>query len=62
MWVQSRGITHETTEALECSGYPDVRVDFNKHAFCGVYVDLEKAGFVQRRVKEREKTLGGYEK
>lgn len=29
-----------------------MRVDFDEYAFSGVNVDLEKSGFVERRVEE----------
>jgi len=33
-------LNHEAAESLESSGYTNMRVDFDQHAFRGVYVDL----------------------
>ena len=39
-------LDHEACEALEGAGDPDGRADFDEHAFGGVDVDLESAGFI----------------
>lgn len=42
---------HETSEALECSGYSHGGVDFDENIFGGLDVDLELAGLVDRRIQ-----------
>jgi hypothetical protein len=48
---------HETRKALKCSGNAHRRADPDKHVLVRLDVDLEPAGFVDRRVEESKETL-----
>ncbi len=50
-------LDHETREPPERSRNTHGRAHFDEHAFCRVDVNLQSAGFVDRRVEEREETL-----
>ena len=44
-------LNHETSKALERSGYADGRADFDENSFGGVYIDLKLASFVDGGVE-----------
>jgi hypothetical protein len=55
--VSVEQLYHETSEALECSGYADCRADPDKYVLVRLDVDLEPAGLVDGRIKESKETL-----
>jgi hypothetical protein len=50
-------LNHETSESFEGTWDANSRTDFDKDSFGGVDVDLQFAGFIDRRVEEGEETL-----
>lgn len=48
---------HETSEALEGTGYPDGGGDFDENPLGGADVNLQLAGLVDRGVQEGKETL-----
>jgi hypothetical protein len=49
--------THEPAKPLERARNPYVRVHLDKRTLCGVYVNLQQASLVQRRVEQCQETL-----
>jgi hypothetical protein len=48
---------HQTRESFECSRDADGRANSDEHILGRVYVDLQLAGLVDRRIEERKETL-----
>lgn len=52
-------LDHQASETLEGTWDSDGGANFDEDAFGGVNVDLQLAGFVNRRIEEGKETLGG---
>jgi hypothetical protein len=57
--VSVEKLDHQTCEALESTRDSHSRADFDEDVLSRLDVDLEFAGFIDRGVKEGEKTLQG---
>ena len=50
-------LDHETGKSLECSGNADCWANFDQHALCGVYIDLQLASLIDGGVEESKQAL-----
>ena len=50
-------LDHKSSEAFESSRYADGRANLDENAFGRMDIDLELAGFIDRRIEESEKAL-----